>query len=213
MEPGWQRSWWIYLAVMVGLVQLTGWRALLLPPLIVISHERFAEPGHCPWLGRAWQLPLAQAGVAPLQVVPQAPLPTMRSLPRFNQFFLISPKRLRVMVKVQKLSLKSQLTMLAMLNKQRPWPNRLLTRRLLRQPCMAQTQTGVALQWPSANAVNTQILTRKKLSSGSEHKRCTQLELMNQVLLNSVSTCVATMSLFMSHFRPVQLQPPCGAVT
>lgn len=61
VEPGWQRSWWIYLAVMVGLVQLTGWRALLLPPLIVISHERFAEPGHCPWLGRAWQLPLACA--------------------------------------------------------------------------------------------------------------------------------------------------------
>lgn len=58
-EPGWKRSWWIYLALMVGLVQLTGWRALLLPPLIVISHERFSEPGHCPWLGRAWQLPLA----------------------------------------------------------------------------------------------------------------------------------------------------------
>lgn len=62
-EPGWQRSWWIYLALMVGLVQLTGWRVLLLPPLIVISHERFSEPGHCPWLGRAWQLPLA-CGIA-----------------------------------------------------------------------------------------------------------------------------------------------------
>lgn len=58
-EPGWQRGWWIYLALMLGMVQLTGWRMLLLPPLIVISHERFAEPGHCPWLGRAWQLPLA----------------------------------------------------------------------------------------------------------------------------------------------------------
>jgi len=58
-EPGGRRSWWIFLALMVGLVQLTGWRVLLLPPLIVISHERFSEPGHCPWLGRAWQLPLA----------------------------------------------------------------------------------------------------------------------------------------------------------
>lgn len=62
-QPGWQWSWWIYLTLMVGLVQLTGWRMLLLPPLIVISHERFAEPGHCPWLGRAWQLPLA-CGIA-----------------------------------------------------------------------------------------------------------------------------------------------------
>lgn len=58
-EPGWQMSWWIYLTLMVGLVQLTGWRMLLLPPLIVLSHERFAEPRHCPWLGRAWLLPLA----------------------------------------------------------------------------------------------------------------------------------------------------------
>jgi hypothetical protein len=63
IEPGWQRSWWIYLALMVGMVQLTGWRMLLLPPLIVMSHERFAEPEHCPWLQRAWQLPLA-CGVA-----------------------------------------------------------------------------------------------------------------------------------------------------
>lgn len=62
-EPGWQRPWWIYLALMLGLVQLTGWRVLLLPPLIVISHERFFDPGHCPWLGRAWQLPLA-CGIA-----------------------------------------------------------------------------------------------------------------------------------------------------
>ncbi|MCS5691014.1 hypothetical protein NZK33_03330 [Cyanobium sp. FGCU-6] len=62
-EPGWQRSWWVYLSLMVGLVQLTGWRVLLLPPLIVISHERFIEPTHCPWLGRAWQLPLA-CGIA-----------------------------------------------------------------------------------------------------------------------------------------------------
>lgn len=61
--PGWQRPWWIYLLLMVGLVQLTGWRMLLLPPLIVISHECFAEPDHCPWLGRAWQLPLA-CGIA-----------------------------------------------------------------------------------------------------------------------------------------------------
>lgn len=63
VAPNWQRSWWIYLALMVGMVQLTGWRMLLLPPLIVLSHERFAEPGHCPWLGRAWQLPLV-CGVA-----------------------------------------------------------------------------------------------------------------------------------------------------
>ena len=62
-EPDWPRSWWIYLVLMVALVQLTGWRMLLLPPLIVISHERFADPGHCPWLGRAWQLPLA-CGIA-----------------------------------------------------------------------------------------------------------------------------------------------------
>jgi hypothetical protein len=62
-EPHWQRFWWIYLAVMVALVELTGWRVLLLPPLIVISHERFCEPGRCPWLGRAWQLPLA-CGIA-----------------------------------------------------------------------------------------------------------------------------------------------------
>jgi hypothetical protein len=62
-EPGWQRPWWIYLALMLGLVQLTGWRVLLLPPMIVISHERFSEPGNCPWQGRAWQLPLA-CGIA-----------------------------------------------------------------------------------------------------------------------------------------------------
>ena len=59
VEPGWLQRWLLYLLVMVALVQLSGWRVMLLPPLIVISHERFAEPEHCPWLGRAWQLPLS----------------------------------------------------------------------------------------------------------------------------------------------------------
>jgi glutamate N-acetyltransferase/amino-acid N-acetyltransferase len=103
-------------------------------------------------------------------------------------------KQSRAMVKVQKLSLKSQLTMLAMLNKQRPWPSPLSTHRLSKLPCMAQTQTGVALQWQSVNAANTQTSTRKKLLFGLAHKRCTPLALMNQDLLNSVSTCVVTTS-------------------
>lgn len=55
----WLIPWFGYLLLMTVLVQASGWRVLLLPPLIVISHERFADPVRCPWLGRAWLLPLA----------------------------------------------------------------------------------------------------------------------------------------------------------
>ena len=44
VEPGWQRAWWIYLLLLMGMVELKGWRMLLLPPLIVLPHERFAIP-------------------------------------------------------------------------------------------------------------------------------------------------------------------------
>lgn len=55
----WWLPWFGYLLLLTALVELSGWRVLLLPPLIVISHERFAEFQHCPWLGRAWLLPIA----------------------------------------------------------------------------------------------------------------------------------------------------------
>lgn len=68
-SPPWLLRWFSYLVLMTALVQLSGWKVLLLPPLIVISHERFAEPGSCPWLGRAWLLPLASASVSGIGVL------------------------------------------------------------------------------------------------------------------------------------------------
>lgn len=65
----WWVPWFAYLLVLTALVQLSGWRVLLLPPLIVISHERFAEPWGCPWLGRAWRLPVACAGAGAIGVL------------------------------------------------------------------------------------------------------------------------------------------------
>ena len=55
----WWIRWFGYLLLLSALVELSGWRVLLLPPLIVISHERFADSRRCPWLGRAWLLPIA----------------------------------------------------------------------------------------------------------------------------------------------------------
>ncbi|MCL2655870.1 MAG: HPP family protein [Betaproteobacteria bacterium] len=41
------------------LSQLTGWRLILFPPLIVIAFEMFAHADVCPWAGRPLMLPVA----------------------------------------------------------------------------------------------------------------------------------------------------------
>jgi hypothetical protein len=62
--PGHQRSgmlrWLAYLLPLLLIERLSGLHTLLLPPLIVISHEGLIDPAHCPWRGRSgWLLPLA----------------------------------------------------------------------------------------------------------------------------------------------------------
>lgn len=39
--------------------QLTGWRFILFPPLIVVAYEMFGHPDTCPWARRPLSLPLA----------------------------------------------------------------------------------------------------------------------------------------------------------
>jgi hypothetical protein len=48
-----------FLLAVALLAELTGWRLILFPPLIVIGFEMFAHADVCPWAGRPLTLPLA----------------------------------------------------------------------------------------------------------------------------------------------------------
>lgn len=62
-EPPTDWSWVPFFLVFVLLAylmsDLTGWRLVLYPPLIVIGFEAFAHSAACPWAGRPIALPLA----------------------------------------------------------------------------------------------------------------------------------------------------------
>ena len=51
--------WGLYLAAMLVLGELCGLPTLLLPPLIVISHEALVAPRPCSWRQRSWVVPLS----------------------------------------------------------------------------------------------------------------------------------------------------------
>jgi len=55
---GWVPFFVACLAVDVWLGQLTGWRAVLVPPLVVMGFEMFAHSEICPWADRPIILPL-----------------------------------------------------------------------------------------------------------------------------------------------------------
>lgn len=48
-----------FVAIAVMCVNLTGWRFILFPPLVVIGFEMFVHPHLCPWADRPLMLPLA----------------------------------------------------------------------------------------------------------------------------------------------------------
>jgi hypothetical protein len=56
----WIPFFFVYLLIAMLLVQLTGWRLLLFPPLIAIGIEMFVHSVVCPWAaGRSLILPIA----------------------------------------------------------------------------------------------------------------------------------------------------------
>jgi hypothetical protein len=56
---GWALALFVFLTVDALLVQWTGLRMLLFPPLVVIAFEMFSHPTICPWARRPLRLPLA----------------------------------------------------------------------------------------------------------------------------------------------------------
>lgn len=68
-DYSWVPFFLIFLLIAILLVEVTGWRLLLFPPLVVIAFEMFAHSQVCPWAGRPFVLPFActltaAAGVA-----------------------------------------------------------------------------------------------------------------------------------------------------
>lgn len=57
-EYAWLPYFVVFLALALALVQWTGWRYLLYPPLIVIGYEMFAHAKVCPWAQKPWLLVL-----------------------------------------------------------------------------------------------------------------------------------------------------------
>jgi hypothetical protein len=55
----WLPALMIFVAVAVFLVDLTGLRFILFPPLVVIGFEMLGHPGSCPWAKRPLMLPVA----------------------------------------------------------------------------------------------------------------------------------------------------------
>jgi hypothetical protein len=49
----------VFVAAAVLAVNLTGWRFILFPPLVVIGFEMFVHPDICPWTNRPLMLPVA----------------------------------------------------------------------------------------------------------------------------------------------------------
>lgn len=61
---GWLPFFLGFIVFDMGLVALTGWRTLLVPPLIVAGYEMFAHAPVCPWARRPARLPLACCATA-----------------------------------------------------------------------------------------------------------------------------------------------------
>jgi hypothetical protein len=79
-------AWFVaFLVLDGGLAQLTGWRFLLFPPLVVIGFEMFAHPVACPWAGRPLMLPVActlsaLTGLLVVQTLGAGPLAAIGSI-------------------------------------------------------------------------------------------------------------------------------------
>lgn len=56
---GWILALLGFVAVAGLAAQLTAWRFILFPPLIVVAYEMFGHPDTCPWAGRPMSLPVA----------------------------------------------------------------------------------------------------------------------------------------------------------
>ena len=62
-------SWWLpalagFVAIAAVAAQLSGWRFILFPPLIVMAYEMLGHPATCPWALRPFTFPLLCAGLA-----------------------------------------------------------------------------------------------------------------------------------------------------
>lgn len=78
----WAGFYLAFLVVSVGLVELTGLRFILFPPLVVISYEMFAHSQACPWARKPLILPVvcalaAAGGVIVHQAWGNGPLAAM----------------------------------------------------------------------------------------------------------------------------------------
>jgi hypothetical protein len=55
----WIAPFFLFLTVMASFAAFSGFRLILIPPLIVIAYEMFAHPASCPWAGKPLALPVA----------------------------------------------------------------------------------------------------------------------------------------------------------
>ena len=81
----WLPAFGLFLGVTALLSQVTGWRLVLFPPLVVIGFEAFAHAEVCPWARRPLALMLActltaTAGLASMAVLGTGPLGAMCTL-------------------------------------------------------------------------------------------------------------------------------------
>lgn len=84
-DYSWVPFFLIFLVIAILLVEVTGWRLLLFPPLVVIAFEMFAHAHVCPWAGRPFILPIActltaAAGVALVVFFGDVPLAAAASI-------------------------------------------------------------------------------------------------------------------------------------
>jgi hypothetical protein len=55
----WLMALLAFVALAVVVVQITGLRFILFPPLVVIAYEMFAHEASCAWAGKPFRLPIA----------------------------------------------------------------------------------------------------------------------------------------------------------
>ena len=70
----WAPFFTIFLLIDTLLAVQTGWRAVLVPPLVVMGFEIFAHADHCPWVKRPMILPVACVLTASIGVLLSAAL-------------------------------------------------------------------------------------------------------------------------------------------
>jgi hypothetical protein len=85
VDYSWVPFYFVFLLVAIGLVQLTGWRFLLFPPLVVIGFEMFSHASVCPWAQKPLLMPLAcaltgAAGVLLVSLLGAGPLAAVVSV-------------------------------------------------------------------------------------------------------------------------------------